>query len=389
MSSGHSTGPGPTPAPSLFAHLELLEANERLFRALVEQSLAVTVHAADGALLYASPNAAALLGRPLAGLFGPEPGPDVHPEDWPALRRLFAEVASAGPGQAPRPLRFRLRRPSGAWLWIEATGSNRLAGPAIGAIVFHWREGPERSAAEERRPEGLGALAGGIAHNFNNLLTSVLGFSSLAQKDLPASSPVQPYLEHIERAAQRAAELCRQLLAYAGKGGHWPAPVSLSAVVAESADLLRRTVSDKAVLSFQLAGSLSPILADADQLRQMVLSLVTNASESLGDRPGNITVGTEAARFSPAADLPEGEYVVLKVSDTGCGMDEATRARIFEPFFSTKFFGRGLGLAAVLGMVRRHGGGVQVESAPGQGSTFRLLFPLPPATVTMAQEATK
>jgi signal transduction histidine kinase len=241
----------------------------------------------------------------------------------------------------------------------------------------------ERKLQETARLESLGVLAGGIAHDFNNLLTAVLGYASLIEGDLPADSPLRPLVQPIEQAAQRAAELCGQMLAYAGKGRFVVRPVDLTALVRDAASLLRLTVPKRARLAFRLEAALPPVTGDAAQLRQAVTNLVMNAAEALGDAEGTITLTTAHAAVRRAeldaaavgSELPEGAYVVLEVSDTGCGMSDEVRRRAFEPFFTTKFIGRGLGLPAVMGIVRGHQGALCVGSAPGRGTTFRLLLP--------------
>jgi PAS domain S-box-containing protein len=237
--------------------------------------------------------------------------------------------------------------------------------------------------------KSLGVLAGGIAHDFNNLLTAILANAGLALTDLPPGSAVRPLVEQIEQAALRAADLTRQMLAYSGRGRFVLQPVSLSRVVEEMAGLLQNVISRKASLRFDVAPDLPAVEADLTQVRQVALNLIANASEALGDGAGIIAVRTGVVQADRAylatahtrEDLPEGPYAYLEVADTGCGMDEATLARAFDPFFTTKFIGRGLGLAAVLGIVQGHGGAIHVASAPGQGSTFRVLFPCGPAAV--------
>jgi PAS domain S-box-containing protein len=244
----------------------------------------------------------------------------------------------------------------------------------------------DRRMQETQKLESLGVLAGGIAHDFNNLLTSILGNASLAALELPAPSPIQENLRAIEQGALRAAELCRQMLAYSGKGRFSISQLSLTDLVHDTVPLLKLAVSKQAVLRFHLDAGLPAIAADAAQLRQVLMNLVINASEAIGARSGVISVGTGLTRVDRgylggtlhAPELPEGNYVHLEVADNGCGMSPETRDRIFDPFFSTKFDGRGLGLAAVLGIVRGHHGALKVESAPGRGSTFRLLFPTAP-----------
>jgi two-component system, cell cycle sensor histidine kinase and response regulator CckA len=250
----------------------------------------------------------------------------------------------------------------------------------------------ERRALETRmeqtqKLESLGVLAGGIAHDFNNILMAILGHAELARDDVTPHSRAQESLQEIERAARRAADLCRQMLAYSGRGRFVIQPLDLPEVVDEMAQMLEVSISKKAVLRVVSAGPLPPVQADVAQIRQVVMNLAINASEAIGDAAGviTITMGTQecdaACLMSGAvadAKLPPGRYVFLEVTDTGCGMDEGTCARIFEPFFTTKFAGRGLGLAAVIGIVRGHRGAVKVTSEPGRGSTFRVLFPAAP-----------
>ncbi len=241
----------------------------------------------------------------------------------------------------------------------------------------------DRKLQESQKLESLGILAGGVAHDFNNLLTSILGNASLAQMDAPANSPVQPCLQQIEVAAERAAGLCQQMLAYSGQGRFVVKRAELSALVRENVELLRASVNRKAALHLHLAETMPTTIADITQMRQMLLNLVINAGEALGDSAGSITITTgtvqashtELATSHLSPDLPEGEYVFIEVADTGSGMSAETRAKIFDPFFTTKFTGRGLGLAAVLGIVRGHRGAIKVATEPGAGSTFRVLLP--------------
>ena len=253
----------------------------------------------------------------------------------------------------------------------------------------------ERRRAEEERGrleaqvrhaqklESLGLLAGGIAHDFNNLLVGILGNAGLALKEAPSESPIWQHLKRVETAALRAADLTNQMLAYAGKARFVTERVDLSQLVREMVELLRVSVSRKARIDCGLAPGLPPVEGDATQLRQVVMNLITNASDAVGESGGVIRIATGVVQvdddFLRRAALPEplarGAHVFLEVGDSGCGMDAGTVARIFDPFFTTKFSGRGLGLAAVLGIVRGHRGAIQVESEPGRGSTFRVLLP--------------
>ena len=248
------------------------------------------------------------------------------------------------------------------------------------------RQGLEQQFLQAQKLESLGVMAGGIAHDFNNLLVGVLGNASLALSELPGDDPVVPTLQSIENAARRAAELTRQMLSYAGRAVFELRPVDLSVLVREMADLLRTVISKRATLAFDFTPDLPPASGDATQLRQVVMNLIVNASDALEDRPGEIVLSTSIRHADRPylagayldEDLPEGEYVVLRVSDTGKGMDDETVRRMFDPFFSTKFVGRGLGLAAVLGIVRSHRGAIRVESTPGGGTVVTLLLPVSP-----------
>ena len=264
------------------------------------------------------------------------------------------------------------------------------------ARLLDQRRRSEEQMRNAQKLESLGVLAGGIAHDFNNLLVGVLGNAGLALLELPEDSSARQPIRDIEVSAQRAAELTRQMLAYSGRGRFRVEPVDLSSVVEEMSQLLRRVISKQTQLSLRLGRDLPAVVADATQLRQVVMNLITNASDALGDTAGTVTLETGTVMADRAMlastylneQLPGGLYVVLEVSDTGCGMDAATSARIFEPFFTTKFTGRGLGLAAVLGIVRGHKGAISVQSAPGAGTTFRVLLPASNSTVGASEAAT-
>jgi two-component system, cell cycle sensor histidine kinase and response regulator CckA len=235
----------------------------------------------------------------------------------------------------------------------------------------------------EQRLESLGVLAGGIAHDFNNLLVTVKGGASLGRTMVPAESPVTRCLWDIEHAAERAALLCQQMLAYAGKAQRAMEEVELSTLAHETAPSLQVAVRENATLTLDLASGLPALRGDVDQMKQIIMNLVMNGSEALDEAGGKLSVRTGLFSANRAflsschvgADLSEGEYLLLEVSDTGHGMSPEVLARIFDPFFTTKFTGRGLGLAATSGIVRSHGGAIAVESKPGLGTTFRVLLP--------------
>ena len=231
--------------------------------------------------------------------------------------------------------------------------------------------------------ESLGVLAGGIAHDFNNLLTAILGSASAATLSLPRESPARPDLDNVILASRRAANLTRQLLAYSGKGHFEVKTIDLSVHVRELATLLETTISKKVQLRLELTQDLPAVMADITQLQQIVMNLVINGAEAIGDQRGTVLVTTGVQAIDEfyvqslfaSEGIDPGTYVYLEVHDTGCGMDEETKSRIFDPFFTTKFTGRGLGLAAVMGIVRGHRGAIKVYSSPGKGTTFKVFFP--------------
>ena len=241
----------------------------------------------------------------------------------------------------------------------------------------------ERQMQQTQKLESLGVLAGGIAHDFNNLLTIILGNASLALDEMPSLSPARDSLKAIEATSLRAAELCRQMLAYSGKGRFVIENIRMNDLIGEMISLLKASISKKAILNLNLKEPLPPLRGDPSQIRQVLMNLVFNASEAIGEHGGVITISTGMMECSNEDiseiylddNLTEGLYVWLEVSDTGCGMDHETQRRIFEPFFTTKFTGRGLGLSAVLGIVRGHKGALKVYSEPGRGTTIKVLFP--------------
>jgi len=291
----------------------------------------------------------------------------------------------------------RYFKKTGEIVWVILTVAllSREDGPAdyhLAVVV----DITERKQAQEQRQRleeqlqrsenlrSLGVLASGLAHDFNNLLGGIQGNMDLALLDLDATSPVGEFIAEARTASLRAADLIRQMLAYAGKGKTSNEKIDLSTVAREMAGLLRTSISKKAVLQLDLDGTLPAIVGDPTQVRQLIMNLITNAADAIGDLPGEIVVRTERAacdrasldELRPDAELPEGDYLRLQIVDTGSGMSTETRNRIFEPFFTTKASGSGLGLAATHGIVRGHGGAIRVESKPGKGTVFEVLFPV-------------
>jgi two-component system cell cycle sensor histidine kinase/response regulator CckA len=248
----------------------------------------------------------------------------------------------------------------------------------------------QKRHAEEMRQtqklESLGVLAGGIAHDFNNLLTGILGNASMALDDLAPQSPLRAPIEAVIAASERAAELARQMLAYSGKGRFVLEHIDLSARVRETLPLIKAAIPSTVELRLDLDQHLPAIQADGAQVQQLIMNIIINGAEAIPEgTTGAVTITTRCEQMDEqdlpvnegtgAVELQAGAYVVFEVADTGVGMDEQTKARIFDPFFTTKFTGRGLGLAAVLGIVRGHRGSMQVFSATGEGTTFRVLLP--------------
>ena len=244
---------------------------------------------------------------------------------------------------------------------------------------------------QSQKLESLAVLAGGVAHDFNNVLTRILGHASLILSELPPpASHVLDKVAEIQNGALRLAQLTNQLLAFAGNGRYKTEPVNVNDIVKELTHLIEVAQERRVRLQYELGSELPVIIADPVQLQQVFRHLVTNASEAIGKDEGVITIrtGTKWASREYLAttylgdDAPQGKYVFFEVKDTGCGMDPETKAKIFDPFFTTKFTGRGLGLAAVMGIVRGHGGVIRVDSVPDQGTSVLTLFPARPAFVT-------
>jgi len=251
------------------------------------------------------------------------------------------------------------------------------------SLVRCERRNLEEQLRHAQKLESLGLLAGGVAHDFNNLLTGILGNASLVMEIVNAEADVKNMLQDIVRASERAADLTRQLLAYAGKGKFIIEPVNASSLVKDISELLRSSVPRTVELALQLHPDLPTIEGDPSQIQQLVMNLILNAVEATGEHPGVVRVTTSVREVEPGDRLvhfrpdppPPGVYVSIEVMDDGCGMTDAVKAQIFDPFFTTKFTGRGLGLAAALGIVRGHKGCIGVESSEGSGSAFTVLLP--------------
>jgi PAS domain S-box-containing protein len=367
------------------------------YQALVDGTPAAMVrYTAEGTLTFVNEALCDLLGLSRTTLLGqsvfqfiPEMPRAESVTDLPVVP-IYSFVA--GPAAGVSGL-IRKSDGSGRWyrwtarLITTARGSTEFQ--AVGIDLTERRQAEAERAALERkmqdaqRLEALGVLAGGVAHDFNNLLAGVLGHAELAVSELPEGHPARDHLATVLNGVAQAGGLTRQLLAYSGKGRFLLRSLDLNDLIAQTTELLRLTLPKKVQLHLDLAQNLPPVTGDDGQLRQVLMNLIINAGEAIGDRAGTVTLSTgvhelerEAVSGSVHGPTAPGRFVRLIVADTGCGMDEATRAKLFDPFFTTKFAGRGLGLSAVLGIIRGHGGGICVDSRPGDGTRFTVLLPV-------------
>ncbi len=364
-----------------------LRESEQRFRTLADASFEGIALTEEGRFVDLNDQLAAMLGYDRDEVIGK---PVI---DFVAAQSL-ERVSEAVQSNLCDPYEHFALRKDGTIFPVEARaqtmdiGGRRLRVTAIRDITKIKQAEEEKQKLQEQmlhvqKLESLGVLAGGIAHDFNNLLMAILGNADLALLRLPPGSPARQNIQEIEKASIRASDLCRQMLAYSGKGKFVVECLDLSRIVSEMTHMLEVSISKKAILRYEFGKNLPLLKADATQIRQVIMNLIINASDAIGERSGVISIITGAMDCDRNylretyldENLSEGLYVYIEVSDTGAGMDENTKQRIFDPFFSTKFTGRGLGLAAVLGIVRGHHGAVKVYSEPGKGTTFKVLFP--------------
>ncbi|HTB16709.1 MAG TPA: PAS domain S-box protein, partial [Bryobacteraceae bacterium] len=367
------------------AEAALRESEERFRRVFEEGPLGLALVGKDYQFLKVNGALCQMLGYPEATLLQLSFADITHPDDLKTDLELADRLFR---GEMPfYQLRKRYVNKSGETIWISLTASlirdgdgQPIHGIAMIEDITEIKRNQEAGLARQKL-ESVGVLAGGIAHDFNNLLGGILAEAELGEADLTDGwSPVRG-LHRIKEGAIRGAEIVRQLMIFAGQEQATPMePVDLSLLVEEMLGLLNVSISKRAVLMTDLDQNLPAVRGNAPKIRQVVMNLVMNASEALGEHEGQIRVATSRVTVGPdplinsTLHLAPGEYVELKVSDTGCGMTDEVRARILDPFFTTKFAGRGLGLAVVQGVVRDHGGALEVDSAPGQGATFRVFL---------------
>jgi len=363
------------------------DESRRLVAILEQTSDFVGMADREGHTIYINPAGLAMLGYAADTQYVNRMIADFHPDDEHErlFNYIFPTVESTGSMQVECMFLHRDGHeiPTSAVFTVHKNSVGDVTHYSV--IARDLTEDRKRSKQLEhtQRLESLGILAGGIAHDFNNILTAIMGNAAMAGRQMPAASPAREFLSRIEDGSQRAAELCKQMLAYSGKGKFVVKPVDLSGLVAEMTRLMEVSIQKNVVLKYHLAGNLPVVEADEAQLQQVILNLITNANEAIGSNSGVISFSTGVMHVDSAyleqtvssEKLREGRYVYVEVSDTGCGMNSDTIQKIFDPFFTTKFTGRGLGMSAVLGIVRGHHGALRVYSEPGKGTTFKMLLP--------------
>lgn len=366
------------------------------YRQLLEHSPTVTwVTDADGRTSFISANAEAVYGFGVEEILAAGEAlwlGRIHPDDREPMKRAFEALFAE---RVPFDVQYRIQRKDGEWIWIHdranvmahEEGRLRAYGAFTDVTLQKRAEAErlelERHLARAQRLESLGVLASGLAHDFNNLLLAIQGNLNLALIELEAGAGPRERITDATTIVTRAAELVAQMLAYAGKGRQRLEAVDLNAVVREMVAMLGSEIPERTSVQLELSPELLTFRGDATQARQVVMNLVTNAAQAIGDQPGELVLRTSIAEcrrklldeLRPDHELPEGDYLCLEVRDTGNGMEDSVRERIFDPFFSTKPKGSGLGLSVVHGIVRKHHGAIRVESAPGDGSTFTIWLP--------------
>jgi PAS domain S-box-containing protein len=309
-----------------------------------------------------------------------------HPDDRANLKRTLKRTLA---GRESLPIGFRTVQRDGSCRFLHSLVEVE---PGAEGQPYRFRgtvqdvtelRSTEEALRQAQKLESLGVLAGGIAHDFNNLLSAIGGNLELAQMNMRPEPAAAPFLIKIEKILKRASELTHQMLAYSGKGRIAVKKLSLNQIAEEMPHLLEVSISKRVRLDYRFEAHLPPIEADGAQVQQVIMNLVTNASEAIGDRDGTITLTTGLDYLENPQEQVEnhgwtlvpGLYVTLEVADTGCGMNAETRRKLFDPFFTTKFSGRGLGLSAMLGILKGHNAGIRIRSRAGEGSSFKIFFP--------------
>jgi len=376
---------------------EALRESEERYRTLMESVPAIIYRFSTkrGGRFY-SPQVETVFGYPLQAFYdNPMLWQDsIHSDDIDHVMNSFCDFDLDS--EHGFDIEYRVRSRSGAWIWLNDRSVRRMRfddevvidGIAQDITERKRAEGErleiERQFQQAQKLESLGILAGGIAHDFNNILTIIQGHCFMARNAPATETALEYHIQHIEDASHRAAQLCHQMLAYAGKGSLDQSRINLRRLLEDLVRMLRSAIKKNIAIELDLESDQPEIMADPAQLQQIVMNLIINSSDAIGDNNGTIRVALTRVevRGEPAEHnffgnpIPAGRYACLEISDTGCGMDEETRRRIFEPFFTTKFTGRGLGMSAILGIIKSHAGALQLTSRPGAGTSFRIFFPL-------------
>lgn len=359
---------------------------EEYFRHLTQNALdLITILNGDGTIQYESPSMRQVLGWEESEYPGRNAFEFVHQEDLPEVIDAFTKALRTS-GSTP-PLTFRFKHKDGSWRVLEGIGNNLLADPVVKGIVFNSRDITERRKLEaqfiqSQKVQAIGQLAGGVAHDFNNILTAIIGYSELVINQLPEGGKLRDNVRQIKSAADRAAGLTRQLLAFSRKQVLQPRRINLNDTVMDMDKMLRRLLGEDIDFLTTLAPGLHRVKVDPVQIEQVILNLVVNARDAMSSN-GRLTLQTSAVRLGEEyvrvnPDVAPADYVMLAVSDNGMGMPPEVRARLFEPFFTTKEVGKGtgLGLATCHGIVKQSGGHITCYSEVGKGTTFKVYLPV-------------
>jgi two-component system cell cycle sensor histidine kinase/response regulator CckA len=367
----------------LFRARKQIAEREELFRLITENAAdMIAVVDGSGNRLYNSPSYQKILGYSPEELKETKGIDQIHPDDREKVTEAAIDAKRSGVG---RSVEYRIRHKDGHWVPLESTASvvmNNSGG--VERLVIVNRDVTERKDLEKKlllsqKLEAIGRLSGGVAHDFNNLLGVILGYADELQKRIPPDDPYREAVDEIRNAGKRGASLTQQLLAFSRKQVFEPQILDLKTVVAEAAKMLERLIGEDIKLDVIPVEHIGAVKADRGQIERVILNLAVNARDAM-PQGGTLTIETADVDLDETNQplgrtLTPGPYVMLKIADTGCGMDADLQSHIFEPFFTTKAQGTGLGLATVYGVVKQCGGDIAVESAPGEGAIFQIYFP--------------
>jgi two-component system cell cycle sensor histidine kinase/response regulator CckA len=367
----------------LFGARRQIAEREELFRLISEHAAdMIAVVDGSGKRLYNSPSYQRLLGYSPEELRRTMGFEQIHPDDRHKVEEAASEARRSGVG---RSVEYRIRHKDGRWVPLESTASVvRGSRGEVEKLVIVNRDITDRKDLEKQlllsqKLEAIGRLSGGVAHDFNNLLGVILGYCEELQKHIPLDDPYREAVDEIQNAGKRAASLTQQLLAFSRKQVLEPQVLELNSIVSDAEKMLERLIGEDISLEIVPGGQIGTVKADRSQIERVILNLAVNARDAM-PQGGKVTIETKEVDLDETSHTlsrcaAPGPYVVLKVTDTGCGMDAELQARIFEPFFTTKGQGTGLGLATVYGVVKQSGGYISVDSQPGKGATFSVYLP--------------